>query len=250
MTSAARGTGTAIRVPGSTRRATRTDTRSRPSCSTTWDWSEHFSAQPETLRYLQHVADRFDLRRDITFDTRVAAMTWDEETRMWTVALDDGSEVTARFVILATGVLSVPLMPDIPGVERFRGESFHTASWPHDRVDLVGPTGGRDRHRRHRRAAHHRDREGGRPSHGVPAHSELVRSAAQRADRCGRAGVDPRALRRDVRTVSKHVRRLHPRRRSTQGARGLRRGAASLSTKSCMRSRASASGWATSATCW
>ena len=107
-----------------------------PELLDTWDWSEHFSAQPETLRYLQHVADRFDLRRDITFDTRVSAMTWDEETRMWTVALDNGSEVTARFVILATGVLSVPLMPDIPGVERFGGESFHTASWPHDRVDL------------------------------------------------------------------------------------------------------------------
>ena len=107
-----------------------------PELLDTWDWSEHFSAQPETLRYLQHVADRFDLRRDITFDTRVEAMTWDEETRMWTVAFDNGSEVTARFVILATGVLSVPLMPDIPGVERFRGESFHTASWPHDRVDL------------------------------------------------------------------------------------------------------------------
>ena len=103
-----------------------------------WEWSEHFSAQPETLRYLQHVAERFDLRRDITFDTRVVRMTWDEDTRTWALELDDGSEVTARFVILATGVLSVPSLPDIPGIGRFAGEWFHTATWPHEPVDLSG----------------------------------------------------------------------------------------------------------------
>ena len=101
-----------------------------------WDWSEHFSAQPETLRYLQHVADRFDLRRDITFDTRVTALTWHEQSRTWNVDLEPGESVTARFVILAVGVLSTPAMPDIPGIERFQGQLFHTATWPHEPVDL------------------------------------------------------------------------------------------------------------------
>ena len=101
-----------------------------------WDWSEHFSAQPETLRYLQHVADRFDLRRDITFDTRVNGLTWHEPSRTWKVDLEPGESVTARFVILAVGVLSTPVMPDIPGIERFRGQLFHTATWPHEAVDL------------------------------------------------------------------------------------------------------------------
>ena len=101
-----------------------------------WDWSEHFSAQPETLRYLQHVADRFDLRRDITFDTRVNGLTWHEPSRTWKVDLEPGESVTARFVILAVGVLSIPVMPDIPGIERFRGQLFHTATWPHEAVDL------------------------------------------------------------------------------------------------------------------
>jgi cation diffusion facilitator CzcD-associated flavoprotein CzcO len=101
-----------------------------------WDWSEHFAAQPETLRYLQHVADRFDLRRDITFDTRVNAMTWNDGSRTWTLDLEPGESVTARFVILAIGVLSSPAMPDIPGVERFRGQAFHTGYWPHEPIDL------------------------------------------------------------------------------------------------------------------
>ncbi len=109
-----------------------------PDLLAEWDWSEHFAAQPETLRYLQHVADHFDLRRDITFDTRVVRTTWDEDRRTWTIELDDGTTATARFVFLAIGVLSVPLMPDIPGVERFRGQSFHTATWPHEPVDFSG----------------------------------------------------------------------------------------------------------------
>ena len=138
--------------------------------------------------------------------------------------LDDGAEATARFVILATGVLSVPLMPDIPGVERFGGQWFHTAGLAPRAGRPLRQTCRRDRDRRDRRAADHGDREDGGQPHGLPAHTELVRSVAQRADRCGRAGVDPRALCRDVRTVPQHVRRLHPRCGSTQGARGLRGG--------------------------
>ncbi|HTN81384.1 MAG TPA: NAD(P)/FAD-dependent oxidoreductase, partial [Acidimicrobiales bacterium] len=103
-----------------------------------WQWSEHFSAQPETLRYLQHVADRFDLRRDITFGARVVRLTWDDGNRNWTLELDDGQEAAARFVVLAIGVLSTPLVPHIPGIDRFRGQSWHTAQWPHEAVDFHG----------------------------------------------------------------------------------------------------------------
>ncbi len=102
-----------------------------------WRWSEHFSAQPETLRYLQHVADRFDLRRDITFDTRVTRMTWSEAEQMWTVELDNGHEVAAEFVVLAIGPLSVPILPDIPGITQFRGQAFHTADWPRVPIDFA-----------------------------------------------------------------------------------------------------------------
>src|SRR6202790_2576453 len=73
-----------------------------------WNWSEHFAGQPETLRYLNHVADRFDLRRDMLFRSRVAAVTWEEDTRSWSVTLQDGSRFRARFLITAMGPLSAP----------------------------------------------------------------------------------------------------------------------------------------------
>ncbi len=103
-----------------------------------WDWSEHFAAQPETLRYLNHVADKFDLRRDIQFRSRVAAAHYQEATRSWDVTLQDGSRCRARFLITAIGPLSAPTMPKIEGVGTFEGESFHTATWPHEPVDFTG----------------------------------------------------------------------------------------------------------------
>jgi cation diffusion facilitator CzcD-associated flavoprotein CzcO len=103
-----------------------------------WDWSEHFAAQPETLRYLEHVADRFDLRRDIEFHCRVTAAAWDEGRERWTVSLADGRRVWARFLVTALGPLSAPTMPALPGVTAFRGEAFHTGWWPHGPVDLAG----------------------------------------------------------------------------------------------------------------
>jgi cation diffusion facilitator CzcD-associated flavoprotein CzcO len=103
-----------------------------------WDWSEHFAAQPETLRYLNHVADRFDLRRDIRFRSRVAAAHYQEATRSWDVALEDGSHHTARFLITAVGPLSAATMPNIPGVADFQGQSCHTANWPHEPVSFAG----------------------------------------------------------------------------------------------------------------
>jgi cation diffusion facilitator CzcD-associated flavoprotein CzcO len=103
-----------------------------------WNWSEHFAAQPETLRYLNHVADKFDLRRDIQFRSRVAAARYLDQERAWDVTLEDGSRLRSRFLITAIGPLSAPTMPRIEGVETFKGQSFHTARWPHEPVSFEG----------------------------------------------------------------------------------------------------------------
>jgi len=103
-----------------------------------WEWSEHFSAQPETLRYLNFVADKFDLRRDIQFGARVKSAIYDEAGICWNVELEDGNNAQARFLITAVGPLSAPTMPNIKGRDSFRGESFHTGTWPHEPVDFTG----------------------------------------------------------------------------------------------------------------
>jgi cation diffusion facilitator CzcD-associated flavoprotein CzcO len=103
-----------------------------------WNWSEHFAGQPETLRYLNHVADKFDLRRDIQFRSRVTAAHYDENTRSWTLALENDSRLRCRFLITAIGPLSTPTLPRIEGRDSFKGESFHTARWPHEPVDFRG----------------------------------------------------------------------------------------------------------------
>jgi cation diffusion facilitator CzcD-associated flavoprotein CzcO len=103
-----------------------------------WEWSEHFAGQPETLRYLNYVADKFDLRRDIQFQSRVIAAIYDEATRSWGVTLEDGSRFRARFLITAIGPLSTPTLPRIEGRADFKGRSFHTARWPRERVDFSG----------------------------------------------------------------------------------------------------------------
>jgi len=105
----------------------------------TWDWSEHFAAQPETERYLNYVADKFDLRRDIQFNSRLAAACYREDTRSWELALEDGGRYTTRFLITAVGVLSAPTMPNnIPGVASFKGQSCHTHYWPKEGIDFTG----------------------------------------------------------------------------------------------------------------
>jgi cyclohexanone monooxygenase len=104
----------------------------------TWDWSERYAPQPEILRYANHVADRFDLRRDIQFDTRVEAAVYDEAERRWSVATSDGSRTAARFVVLATGCLSNARTPDFKGLASFKGEVYHTGQWPHQEVDFTG----------------------------------------------------------------------------------------------------------------
>ena len=102
-----------------------------------WRWSERYSAQPEILRYIEHVADRFDLRRDIQFDTRVTAAAFDEATARWTVETDRGDRVSAQFCIMATGCLSDAQVPDIAGRETFTGPWYHTGRWPHEGVDFT-----------------------------------------------------------------------------------------------------------------
>src|SRR3978361_1557583 len=103
-----------------------------------WDWSERYAPQPEILKYANHVADRFDLRPDIQFNTRVERAVFDETTNLWSVATSQGNTVTAKFFVLATGCLSNAKMPDIKGLDRFQGKVYHTGHWPHEEVDFTG----------------------------------------------------------------------------------------------------------------
>ncbi|WP_078315291.1 NAD(P)/FAD-dependent oxidoreductase [Mycobacterium sp. D16Q16] len=103
-----------------------------------WDWGEKYATQAEILRYINHVADRFDLRRDIQCGTRVTSAILDEEQVLWSVRTDRGDQVTARFCVMATGALSTANMPDIPGRDAFAGELYHTGHWPAAAVDFTG----------------------------------------------------------------------------------------------------------------
>src|SRR5690242_6660745 len=102
-----------------------------------WEWTERYASQPEILRYLNHVADRFDLRRDITLETRVLSAVFEEAADRWIVRTDGGDEVAARFCIMATGCLSTANTPSFPGLTDFRGRTFHTGTWPHEPVDFT-----------------------------------------------------------------------------------------------------------------
>ena len=103
-----------------------------------WNWSERYAPQPEILKYANHVADRFNLRGDIQFDTRVDQARFDETTNRWSVLTSDGKTVTAVHVVLATGCLSNARMPDIKGLKDFKGQVYHTGHWPHRQVDFTG----------------------------------------------------------------------------------------------------------------
>ena len=98
-----------------------------------WHWKERFSAQPENLRYLNYVADKFDLRRHMRFNSRVAKMAWDENERVWHLDLESGDHYVCRFVITSLGPLSMPTLPRYEGMDAFTGESFHTYWWPRKR---------------------------------------------------------------------------------------------------------------------
>jgi cyclohexanone monooxygenase len=103
-----------------------------------WHWTERYAAQPEILRYANHVADRFDLRRDIQFETRVTSAVFHEAEGCWQIETDRGDRVSARFCIMATGCLSDAQVPDFEGIETFEGKWYHTGRWPHEGVDFTG----------------------------------------------------------------------------------------------------------------
>ncbi|MEC7655903.1 MAG: NAD(P)/FAD-dependent oxidoreductase [Pseudomonadota bacterium] len=103
-----------------------------------WDWKEHFSPQPDTLEYLNYVASKYDLRRDMTFNARATAAVFDDNANHWTVTFEDGRQVRGTLLITGLGVLSAPTLPNIPGRDDFEGQAFHTARWPHEPVSFEG----------------------------------------------------------------------------------------------------------------
>jgi len=109
-----------------------------PEIEQEWTWSEEFAAQPELLSYLNFVADRLDLRKHIQFNTRVTAAAWDDVRKLWRVRTDRGETVEATYCVMATGPLSVPRDPDIPGIDRYRGELLRAARWPHRPIEFAG----------------------------------------------------------------------------------------------------------------
>ncbi|MGH7965443.1 MAG: flavin-containing monooxygenase, partial [Candidatus Binatia bacterium] len=103
-----------------------------------WDWKEHYSGQPENERYLNYVADKFNLRKDIQLNARVASAVYDEQANRWEVQLESGQRARAQFLVSAVGVLSARYTPPFEGIDSFKGESFHTSRWPKEPVDLKG----------------------------------------------------------------------------------------------------------------
>ncbi|MGB6916583.1 MAG: NAD(P)/FAD-dependent oxidoreductase, partial [Pseudolabrys sp.] len=109
-----------------------------PELESAWKWSEKYATQPEILRYLGFVTDRYELRRDIHFRTKVTAANWDQATERWLLTTDSGATVSCRTYIMATGCLSSPKPPEIDGVKEFKGEVYFTGRWPHEEVKLAG----------------------------------------------------------------------------------------------------------------
>jgi cation diffusion facilitator CzcD-associated flavoprotein CzcO/acetyl esterase/lipase len=109
-----------------------------PELEREWQWSEKYATQPEILAYANHVTDKYDLRRDIRFATRVRRATWDAGARRWHVVTGAGDEISCRFYVMATGCLSLPKSIDIEGADRFGGEVYYTHHWPHEGVDFTG----------------------------------------------------------------------------------------------------------------
>lgn len=103
-----------------------------------WNWSEHFAPQPETERYFNYVIDRFDLRKDMQFSSRVKAAHWQDDRNLWEITVEDGHRYYARYVVAAVGPLTAPQLPRIEGIETFAGEAYHTARWPKEPVTFEG----------------------------------------------------------------------------------------------------------------
>ncbi len=109
-----------------------------PELEQEWKWPDRYATQPQILEYIEHVADRFDLRRDVTLNTRIVTASFDSTTNLWTITTDKGEEISAPYVVMATGNLSTPRVPDVAGLSSFKGEWYHTGLWPHEGVDFTG----------------------------------------------------------------------------------------------------------------
>lgn len=109
-----------------------------PELEQDWDWSEKYATQPEILSYANHVAERFDLRRDVRFSTRMTSARWNETTNEWVVETDQGDRWTAQFLVMAVGALSAAKRPELADLDSFAGPTYYTASWPHEGVDFTG----------------------------------------------------------------------------------------------------------------
>ena len=200
-----------------------------------WEWEEHFSAQPHTERYLNYVADKFDLRRDIQFNSRVAAAHYREETRSWEIVLESGARHSTRFLSPRSAFSRRPTMPTIPGIESFKGQSCHTQRWPKDGIDFAGKRVGIIGTGATAVQTIQDDRQDRRSPDRVPAHPELVRSAAQRQDFPGGDARHTRPLSRNPGALPHDTQLLHPWPGSAQDARGDTRGTRSLLGKAAMR---------------
>ena len=148
-----------------------------------WDWSERYASQPEIERYANHVAERFDLRRDIQFNTRVTAAHFDESTQRWQVETDTGERVSARFCIMATGLISAPIEPRFKGLDDFAGEQYLTSRWPGEEPTFAGKSGRGNRHELLGHSSDLRSRAGGRTALCASAHTVLHHSFAQSTGR-------------------------------------------------------------------
>ncbi|MFD0471220.1 flavin-containing monooxygenase [Nonomuraea thailandensis] len=190
-----------------------------------WDWTERYPSQPEILRYAEHVADRFELRRDLRFRTRVTRAAYDEAASRWRVETDRGDRVTARFLITAVGCLSDARVPGIPGAGSFRGEFPHRALAARG-GGLHGQAGRGDRHGLLRHPDHPGHRRAGRPGDGLPADAQLHHPGVEPAAPAGVRPLGEGELRRDP----QHDARLPVRHRGVVqhrlGAGGVGAGAA------------------------
>ena len=178
-----------------------------PELAQEWEWSGRYPEQPEIERYLNHVADRFDLRRDIQLSTRVTAATFDDVGE----SLGDPhrrttTRVTARFLVTAVGCLSAPIVPDIPGLDDFEGDVYFTATWPREGVDFTGKRVGLIGTGSSGIQATPAIAAAGRSPHRLPAHAELQPPGASRRRSC------PRTRRGSSETTTRSSRR--PARRS------------------------------------
>ena len=190
-----------------------------------WHWKELYSGQPENERYLNYVADKFDLRRHIRFNSRVESCVYDEDANRWELTMQDGHKARGQFLITAVGLLSAHYVPDFEGIHDFKGPWFHTGPLAQGRHRPGRQARRRGRHRGHSGAAHHRNRQGGRPPDRLPAHRQLLRPAAQPPHHRGRAGGNQGALPGDIREVPGDRRLLHARVRHPLRVQRFRRGA-------------------------